>query len=214
MNRKIVVIAVFIIVIVTCGLAVKVLSQKKLPAHQVTSSVSPSQVVSLSPSLTNSPRPTDVNIQEWKQFDRNSYNNNNGFTFNFRYPASWKASGGNAGPIFVSPDQKLLLSLREYQGDFDQLALQEASVSKIISKSKETVVGHPAIRQEDLSSNVDMSIINEYIGNVKIVSHWKDGSLNIQNGTVILGINVPDERGRDNVIAIFNQILSTVTFTN
>ncbi len=168
---------------------------------------------------TTRPAPsTAITLQKsgWKQFDRNSYND--GFVFNFSYPADWKASFGNAGPIFVSPDQKLMLTLREYSTEvYDRLALQETTHgSRLIRKSEKIIAGHPAIQQELLMPNGEKlyDVIAEYVGQVKNESRWPDGSPDVEDGTVVLGMTIMDSSQHDKAITLFNQILTTITIPN
>lgn len=169
------------------------------------------------PFQTVNPMPSrPVQKSGWKQFENNNYN----FGVSFSYPTDWKVSQGNTGPIFASPDQKLILSISgpliNDTDTIEKLSLRTGTNSQVISKSDSKILGHPAIRQELLSSSGSETIdsINEYIGNVKNISRWKDGSPNIEYGTIILGITILDKAQYDKAVTIFNQIVSSIKFVN
>ena len=163
--------------------------------------------------------PSPATIPGWKQFTNASGYN---LGISFSYPDDWKFSEGNAGPIFTSPDQKLVFSIAGPYGDTIESLLKTRFAHDLqtmnIKQSHESLLGHPAVRletseKEEIKNSLVSTIsVNEYIGNVKHISHWQNGSPDVEYMTLLLGIDIIDKSQHDKATRIFDQILSTIAF--
>jgi hypothetical protein len=149
----------------------------------------------------------------WKQYIDGNY----ALGIRFSYPPDWTASEGNAGPLFTSPDKKMMLSLSgPYENTIDKLAHQDTAISRVASKTSTIILHHRVIRQTLLTPNRSKfsRSITAYIGDVKEVVHFGNGPTEQLSLSLVLTMTITDNAQYDQASKIFNQILSTIKFMN